>query len=1650
MSSSATNLTQPLNGNNNLILYNDSIGYYQTTVFNLEITNESGNCLILNNSSVPDSNINFNITSSGHLDIIASGNEKKINIVNHNGIDAGLSLGGTLVTVTANELNKLSGMSISSEELTYLDTTKGIAEANKALIVDENRNISNIHNLQTDNLIVNGTLVTSTATELNYNDIVTIGKAESAKVLVVDADKNISEINNLSANYLSGELQTSEQPNITSVGTLTTLNTNELKINNILISASPAELNVLDGLTATTAELNLLDGVTATTDELNTVDITTKGIAEANKVLIVDENRNISNIHNLEITNLIVDGTLLTASATKLNYNDITTIGIAEPDKALIVDIDKNISEINNLSAVNLTGTLQTSAQPNITSVGVLTSLDTNELKINNNTVTANANELNVLDGITSTTNELNKLHGVTATTNELNKLSGLTSTTNELNILTGVTATYSEINVLDGILATTAELNYLSTTQGEANANKALILDLNKNISGINNLSAMNITGTLLTSSQPNITSVGSLTNLIATGSVNITNNTISTSPSSGALIVSGGVGIGGSLNVNGNIIGTLETSIQPNITKVGILTELTSTGVVNITNTTNTTTASTGALIISGGVGIGGALNVNGNINIDSSLNVNGNIVGTLTTSNQPNITSIGTLTNLTSSGIINITNATQSTNSLSGALVVTGGVGIGGALNVSGNITGTLITSNQPNITSIGTLTNLTSYGIVNITDTTNSTNASTGALIVSGGVGIGGALNVSGNITGALATSSQPNITSIGTLTNLTSTGIVNITNTSISNSVSTGALIVSGGVGIGGALNVSGNITGTLATSSQPNITSVGTLTSLNSSGAVNITNTTVSSSTSTGALIVSGGVGIGGALNVSGNIAGTLSTASQPNITSIGTLTSLTSSGVVNITNETATTSPSTGALIISGGVGIGGGLNVTGNITGTLTTSNQPNITSIGTLTNLNSSGAVIITDTTVSTSTSTGALIVSGGVGIGGALNVTGNITGTLTTSSQPNITSIGTLTSLTSNGNVNITNTTVSTSASTGALIVSGGVGISGALNVTGNITGTLSTSSQPNITSIGTLTGLTLSGACTTSFANNTNTMVLYTGWTNTANTLDTRIIMSNTMAMLGTNSNHPLGLMTNGIERIRLDTNGNIGIGITNPQYRLDISGDINITGSFRVNGTVLSTSSSTTSTDVAKFRSRSFINIDTYPENLTVTFQEALSAQMESVKNSDYYDYANTGDSTAIDDGGRDMYDGGNYIRFTVDGVSSSFLPYTQTTAATTTVNGKSITWLASGKTSPFFICATSETSMNFGIRVSGSIGADGGGSYQFRDILNSTEQVGSNTYYIYSVANQMWGSGDPTICQLWISIRRTAYTSSMGSGSWIDTSTNPRDTIDNTFLLSGTSGCLHSYILLSATNSQEISTSTLIASTRAFVLAIDRMGLYASTFTSQLNSNISIHHSTPLYKLMAGNINLSRVTTNNIIAKNKERTAKFIGGWGFAGFWGLGFDSSLSSVRLGECNEYGEWTGSRTNLVVQSINYSGSLISDSDYRLKKDVEPLNYGLRELMLLNPLKYKMILDNHKIHFGFIAHEVQNIIPELVTGNKDENDNNNNPKYQSLDYIKLIPILINSIKELNTIVNTLIIKVSNQEQIIQNLINQNNNN
>ena len=419
-------------------------------------------------------------------------------------------------------------------------------------------------------------------------------------------------------------------------------------------------------------------------------------------------------------------------------------------------------------------------------------------------------------------------------------------------------------------------------------------------------------------------------------------------------------------------------------------------------------------------------------------------------------------------------------NSTSVSSGSLQIRGGAGIIGNL-YAGNVY-------SENDLIVG--------GIASISNTTASSSPTTGALVIGGGVGISGTV-YGNNFYGAtfysngtqLATVAQLPVYTAGlnmvlsgvnafSVSNApTFSGVVSIVNTTVSTSVSTGALQVLGGLGVDGDIYAATFYSNgsQLATVAQLPVytagsnlvlsgTSFSVLNAPTFSGVVSIVNTSVSNSTSTGSLVLSGGLGVSGQITsntiVASSITGFIQTATQTNITTLGTLTELTSSGIVLVVNTTVSTSKTSGALVISGGLGISGsiyGSSIYSNGSLLTTYTAGTNIVLTGTsFSVLNAptfSGIVSIVNTSVSNSTNTGSLVLSGGLGVSGQITsnaiVASSITGFLQTATQTNVTSLGTLTGLTSSGIVSVINTAVSTSKTSGALVVSGGLGISGSI-------------------------------------------------------------------------------------------------------------------------------------------------------------------------------------------------------------------------------------------------------------------------------------------------------------------------------------------------------------------------------------------------------------------------------------------------------------------------------------------------------------------------------------------------------------------------------------------------------------------------
>ena len=132
----------------------------------------------------------------------------------------------------------------------------------------------------------------------------------------------------------------------------------------------------------------------------------------------------------------------------------------------------------------------------------------------------------------------------------------------------------------------------------------------------------------------------------------------------------------------------------------------------------------------------------------------------------------------------------------------------------------------------------------------------------------------------------------------------------------------------------------------------------------------------------------------------------------------------------------------------------------------------------------------------------------------------------------------------------------------------------------------------------------------------------------------------------------------------------------------------------------------------------------------------------------------------------------------------------------------------------------------------------------------------------------------------------------------------------------------------------------------------------------------------------------------------------------------------------------------YGSATGVSTAITHFEFRNSNGLVgtistnasataynTSSDYRLKENVIPVSDGIVRLQQLKPSRFNFIADSDQTVDGFIAHEVQAVVPECVTGEKDAVDEDGNPVYQGIDQSKLVPLLTAALQEAIAKIETL---------------------
>jgi hypothetical protein len=124
--------------------------------------------------------------------------------------------------------------------------------------------------------------------------------------------------------------------------------------------------------------------------------------------------------------------------------------------------------------------------------------------------------------------------------------------------------------------------------------------------------------------------------------------------------------------------------------------------------------------------------------------------------------------------------------------------------------------------------------------------------------------------------------------------------------------------------------------------------------------------------------------------------------------------------------------------------------------------------------------------------------------------------------------------------------------------------------------------------------------------------------------------------------------------------------------------------------------------------------------------------------------------------------------------------------------------------------------------------------------------------------------------------------------------------------------------------------------------------------------------------------------------------------------------------------------NFYNAGTGTLVGQIV--VNASSTTYStSSDYRLKEDVLPMTGALAKVAQLKPVTYKWKVDGSDGE-GFIAHELAEVVPDAVTGEKDAVNEDGSIKPQGIDTSFLVATLTAGLQEAVAMIEELKAKVA----------------
>lgn len=844
---------------------------------------------------------------------------------------------------------------------------------------------------------------------------------------------------------------------------------------------------------------------------------------------------------------LVGNGALITGIVANSSYNNANVAAFLPTYTGNLISLTGPVITTANVVAGNIITGGFLGVTGNITSVANITG---------NNLISTG--RVSAVGNITTTANVAGNyfigngafLTGITATNISANALTGTTLSSNVL---------YSSLQVVDDLLYLDVVGNV--TTQGRFIGSGAGLTSIpGANITGTvanaayatiagtaYSVAGANVTGTVANATYSNNAGIATFANTATVATYANTANAVAGANVIGAVANAAYATAAGTATTatTATTAGTVITAAQPNITSVGILTSVSVSG-----------NATAGNILTSGKISAVG--NVTGNYFIGNgalltgvaATNVNANaLVGDVLSSNVL-YSSIKVVDDLLYLDVVgNITTTGQFIGSGAGLTNIPGANITGTVPSATGAVTaGTVTAATQPNITSVGVLTSVSSTGnvtgnyfigngsqLTGINAASVSANALTGSTLSANvlnstlvSVGNLNNLSVIGNATGgnfltAGVVSATGNITTanyfIGNgrqLTGIQASEVGVLANLSVTGNTTTGNLLTGGTVSAVGNIRTTGNVSGNYFIGNGSQLTGIiasagAAITNGNSNVTVNANgNVTVGVvGTSNVTVFANTGIYVDGLLSATGNIAGNYLLGNGALITGlpagysnadVANYLPTYTGNLVSLTGPVTTTSNITGGNVLTGGL-----ISATGNVTGNYILGNGALLT------------GVITSVANINDGTSNVTVVSSGGnvtVGVGGTANVavfatTGEyITGVL--SANGNVTGGNLLTSglvsaisnitggnLLTQGLVSATGTITSSANITGGNVLTDGL-VSAAGTVTGSsLLGTVASLSG-NITGGNVLTGGLISATSTITSAANITGGNLLTG------------------------------------------------------------------------------------------------------------------------------------------------------------------------------------------------------------------------------------------------------------------------------------------------------------------------------------------------------------------------------------------------------------------------------------------------------------------------------------------------------------------------------------------------------------------------